>query len=248
MSKKAKKKLGVIGGVGPAATSLLFERVIEHTEAFVDQDHLNIAVLNYPELIPDRTEYLLDEEAASFVEPIQGIAKALESLGCEVIAMPCNTAHSRFDEISGVLRNARLLHMPRETAEFAREKSVKKCGVLATDGTLHSNVYETALSGCDIKVVVPDDRHQKRVMEAIYGKLKAGDFLSAEGIGDLFDPFIQAGCDGVILGCTELSLMDVGDFYKGIKVIDALDILAKRSVVACGARLRNEASPVGHKE
>lgn len=248
MSTLSKKKLGIIGGVGPAATALLFERIVEHTDARTDQDHLSIAVLNYPEEIPDRTECLLAREIAPLVDSLQNIALTLESLGCEVIALPCNTAHALFDEVTSALNDAVILHMPREVSLVAQEKGVKKCGILATDGTLHSRVYEKAFAEVDIETVVPRDDHQALVMDAIYHTIKAGCMLTEAQTNALFEPFFEQGCDGVVLGCTELSLMDAGEAYRRVTVLDALDILAQKSVVACGASVRSAViSPVCNK-
>ena len=58
MANTAKKKLGIIGGLGPAATASLFMRIIDHTDAKTDQDHLDITILNRPQ-IPDRTAFIL---------------------------------------------------------------------------------------------------------------------------------------------------------------------------------------------
>ena len=245
MNNRVKKKLGIIGGVGPAATALLFERIIAHTKADTDQDHLPIAVLNYPEIIPDRTSSLLNENTDALLDSLQSIAVTLEDLGCEVIALPCNTAHALFAEIESVLHKAQLLHMPLEVAQSAHESGVKKCGILATDGTLYSRVYEYALSEDAIEVVIPDENHQALVIGAIYEKLKAGYVLSEDEIDALFTPFIQARCDGVVLGCTELSLLDTCARFQELVVIDALDVLAQKCVLACGAQMRKNVSSCG---
>lgn len=238
MREMKTKKLGIIGGVGPAATSLLFERIVDYTDVRTDQNHLDIVILNYPARIPDRTAYLLDKDAPSFVSPLQEIARELEELGCEVIALPCNTAHARFAEIEKALDHAHLIHMPREVATVAQEAGVSKCGLLATDGTVYSRVYSDALAACGIEVVLPDERHQKLAMDAIYLTLKAGDTLSDEERYALIEPFIAASCDGVVLGCTEFSLMGAPPCYGDARIIDALDVLAQTAVKDCGAPLR----------
>ena len=67
------KNLGIIGGMGPEATCVLFERVIKGTDAKRDQDHINITILNDPS-IPDRTAFLLKEEGAQdFTAPIPAV-------------------------------------------------------------------------------------------------------------------------------------------------------------------------------
>ena len=81
------KKLGVIGGIGPAATALFFQRVVEYTNVGCDQEHLDIDILNRPS-IPDRTDYLLGKAGApSFVPAMHNVALQLESMGCEILAI-----------------------------------------------------------------------------------------------------------------------------------------------------------------
>ena len=79
------KKLGVIGGVGPLATALFFQRVVEYTKVASDQEHLDIDILNRPG-IPNRTDYLLGLEGApSFVPPMREAALQLARAGVEVV-------------------------------------------------------------------------------------------------------------------------------------------------------------------
>ena len=76
----ALKKLGIIGGLGPAATASLFMRIIEHTDAATDQDHIDITILNRPQ-IPDRTAYILGKSDESYVPAVREAALAARSDG-----------------------------------------------------------------------------------------------------------------------------------------------------------------------
>lgn len=115
------EKLGIIGGMGPAATARLLSRIVELTAADRDQDHLDVTVLNRPS-VPDRTAFLLGRpDAPSFVPALVDMARDLEALGCTVLAMPCNTAHARAEEVRERLARARIVDMPRETAAFLHD-------------------------------------------------------------------------------------------------------------------------------
>ena len=91
------KKLGVIGGLGPLATAYFYELVTEFTEIEVEQEHLEMVLYSAP-AIPDRTSYILDNSKPSPVPGIIRVGKELVNTGCEVIAIPCVTAHHFFDE------------------------------------------------------------------------------------------------------------------------------------------------------
>lgn len=229
------EKLGIIGGMGPAATARLLSRIVELTAADRDQDHLDVTVLNRPS-VPDRTAFLLGRpDAPSFVPALVDMARDLEALGCTVLAMPCNTAHARVEEVREQLARARIVDMPRETAAFLHDLGCTNVGVLATDGTLAARVYQDALAEEGLAVVVPPDESQRKVMGIIYDGVKAGRPVPQEDVLGMLDAVAAAGCDGVVLGCTELSVLSTPARHRGAPVVDALDVLAWRCVQECGA-------------
>lgn len=240
------EKLGIIGGMGPAATARLFARVVDFTDAACDQDHLDVTVLNRPS-VPDRTAYLLGRDGARpFVPVLQDMARTLEDGGCTVLGMPCNTAHARIDEVASVLSRARIVNMPREAAAFAAKTlGCARVGVLATDGTLAARVFQCALEEAGAQTEVPDADFQKRVMRVIYDYVKAGWQVPEDLFESVLDHLAERGCDGFILGCTELSLLGMPARYDGRPVVDALDVLAWRCVRECGAPARDLAATFG---
>ena len=233
------EKLGIIGGMGPAATARLLTRVVELTSAACDQEHVDVTVLNRPS-VPDRTAYLVGEEGAEpFVPALVDMAQALEAWGCTVLAMPCNTAHAGKDDVAARLTRARLLDMPRETAAFLQGLGCANVGVLATDGTLAAGVYQTACGEAGVRMTPPAPETQRAVMRVIYEGVKAGRAVPEQDAWSLLDALVDAGCDGVVLGCTELSVLPFPARYRGACVVDALDVLAWRCVQECGAPARD---------
>ena len=186
--------------------------------------------------MPDRTAFLLGRpDAPSFVPALVDMARDLEALGCTVLAMPCNTAHARAEEVRERLARARIVDMPRETAAFLHDLGCTNVGVLATDGTLAARVYQDALAEEGLAVVVPPDESQREVMGIIYDGVKAGRPVPQEDVLGMLDAVAAAGCDGVVLGCTELSVLSTPARHRGAPVVDALDVLAWRCVQECGA-------------
>lgn len=229
------KKLGVIGGVGPAATVQFFQRVVDYTNVTSDQEHLDIDILNRPG-IPDRTNYLLSlEDAPSFIPIMNKTAQQLETLGCEILATPCNTAHAALDDIAAGLTQAHFVNMLDETAAFMKQLNVTKCAVLATDGTLQTHAYDQALATYGIQTILPEKEDQKFIMNIIYNQIKAGAAPDTEGFCTLCCKMVNAGCDGLILGCTELSLIPIPIRIHGAPIVDALNVLAWRCVQECNA-------------
>ena len=226
--------LGIIGGVGPLATMLLGEMIVKRTNAKKDQEHVNTVITNNTS-IPDRTEFILDDSKPNPVPVMVSDAHKLKSIGAEVLAIPCNTAHSFFTEIqegAGIP----VLHMIDETAKHAADSGAKRVGILATTGTLTASVYQDACEKVGIVPVVPDKETQKLVMSVIYDDVKAGNRVASEKWNRIIQELDALGCDRIILGCTELSIvkreLDLGPMY-----IDSLMVLAESAVLACGYEL-----------
>ena len=95
-----RKKLGILGGMGPEATGVLYDRITGHTIAEKDQDHLDIWIYSHAGL-PDRTTCILRGEEERMREMLRADTEKMISLGCEYLAVPCNTCHYFGDEYSG---------------------------------------------------------------------------------------------------------------------------------------------------
>ena len=170
---------------------------------------------------------------------MQQAALELEAAGCGVLCTPCNTAHSRLADIARPLERAHFVHMPQETANFAVRLGCTRVAVLATDGTRATGVYDRALEAAGIEAVWPDVETQREVMSIIYDEVKAGRAGGPEHVEAVCATLAAAGCDGIILGCTELSVVNCPHRVAGAHVVDALDVLAWRCVQACGAPARD---------
>lgn len=225
--------------MGPAATATLFSRIVELTDVSTDQEHIEIEILNVPS-VPDRTDFILGRPGAqSFVPKLQDMALKLESDGCHVLAMPCNAAHARHDDISSVLQEAYLLNILDETASFTKSHGCSVAGLLATDGIISSGAYQNAFEDAGIDCIVPEDLAQQRVMSAIYDYVKSG-IEAPEGFLDsVCDSLIGSGADCLILGCTELALLGIPAAYKDMPVIDSIDALAVGAIRKCGYPVKN---------
>ncbi len=226
--------LGIIGGVGPLATMLLGETIVRRTKAFSDQEHMHFIIDNDTR-IPDRTAFILDQTQASPLPFMAEDAKKLVNAGAERIVIPCNTAHYFYDELQKETK-VPILHMIRETAKKAKQLQAKRVGILATTGTLSSNLYQEALVQEGLEPVVPDEKLQKRLMSIIYDHVKAGKMISKSVWQPIEDEMKKAECDYIILGCTELSVVN-RSLALDNRYIDALVVLAERAIESCGYEL-----------
>jgi aspartate racemase len=223
--------VGVVGGLGPSATVDFMDKIIRHTRASRDQDHIRMVVEHNPQ-IPDRTAYLV-RGGADPALPLFAACKRLEANGASLIAIPCNTAHAFVESFQQYL-SIPIVNMLVETVEAIRQHDThaRVVGVLATSGTLKSRVYHDLLEQTNLDVLVPDDLHQEILMDVIFGDkgIKAG-YLEGAALQDfhrVIKHVVDRGADVLILGCTELPLLKLPQ--KSVTILDPTDILARKCV------------------
>ncbi len=214
--------VGIIGGMGPAATALLFERIILATPARRDQDHLHIIVDNDP-TVPDRTAAITGN-GPSPLDALVKSARLLESAGAEVLAMPCMTAHYYINELTGHVKVRLIDAIDELCAEIQRNPAIRTVGVLATDGSRRAGVYDRLSQHCE--VVFPDAEFQARFMDAVYGpagvKTVGPRPETSVTMAELAGRLREQGADAVVAGCTEASV----GFQAGSLAVPLLDPVA----------------------
>lgn len=232
-------KIGLIGGLGPAATVDLYDKIVRATPAKIDQEHIKLVVEQNPQ-IADRTACLLHDGADPTLA-MYGCARRLEKAGCDAVIIPCNTAHAFIPYLERHLGipfiNMQVATMEEIKAKFGGEARI---GLLATSGTVQTGIYSDKAKALDMPLFVPDEDHQARVMAAIYGPkgAKAG-FTDGECRDDLVSAaeyLVKTyDCNCLILGCTELPLIlhECDDFAcagKTVSIVDPTSALARKVV------------------
>ena len=224
-----KKVLGVIGGMGTAATIDFYTRIMNHTVAHKDQEHIDMVIINHASII-DRTYAIKNNKLDELLKQMHENLKILENAKVTSIAIPCNTSHSIIDKIQQ-LTSIPIINMIEETAKGLKEVVNKgeKVGIMATDGTIMLKIYQQACKKYDIEYFVPEDNIQKQIMDIIYDDVKANGIFDNERFKKVLDYFLKNGCKYVILGCTELSGFKK-DFDKN--TIDPMDYLVKAAILS----------------
>ncbi len=228
-------RLGVLGGMGPQATLLFYQMVVDHTAAHTDQAHLPTLILSDTQ-VPDRTAAILSGDTEGVRAHLLRDAKVLEDWGATAIAIPCNTSHAFLPWLQERL-SVPVVNMIEETAAHLSALGAKRVAVLATDGTLRMGLYKQALEARGIEAVYPPEELQRQVMSVIYDDVKGGKPIDGDKLTGVGEAMRAKGCDRAALACTELSVcrvaLDLDDFY-----VDAMDALARRCVAVCGYPLR----------
>jgi aspartate racemase len=229
-----KKKVGIIGGMGPEATLNFFRKIIEFTDAKSDQEHVNMIIDNNTN-IQDRSVFILKGEPSPKEELI-GTAKKLQNYGAEIIAMPCNTAHFFYEDIKSSI-DIPIINMIEETANhILKEKKNKEIILLSTEGTYKSKIYEKVFKRKDLDLIIPSKNHQKKIMDLIY-KVKKNEKIDNTKANEILKQ-MKVYDEVFLLGCTELPIIfqnqNINEEY-----IDTVEILAKEVVLKAGYKLKN---------
>ena len=222
------KTVGIIGGMGPAATLDLFNKILKATPAKKDQDHIHIIIDNFPQ-IPDRTAFLLGKGENPLPYLLKSV-RTLEKANVDVLCMPCNTAHYFVEDIRKAtpLPFISIVESTLNEIKSSFENS-KNIGLLATDGTIIGRVYHKVFEVEGYKIITPLEEKQHEVMKIVYS-IKAGRIEeNVQTFEEIIEHMKFLGSEVVILGCTELPIL-LKYFEPSIPVIDATSCLAKEIV------------------
>jgi aspartate racemase len=224
--------IGILGGMGPAATVDLFDRIVAATPARSDQEHIPILIVNNP-LVPDRTGHLLHGGPDPVPLMADGLAK-LARMGADFAVIPCNTAHHFLPQLRSQSAIP-ILDMISETAAAIRRAhpDAARVGILATSGTLAVGLYQNALIRLGLEPVEPTPHEIAQMMEGIYGPRgvkSAGVTAEARAaLAGVGRALMARGAQILILGCTEIPLA-LHDGDLPVPLVASNQILAEAAI------------------
>lgn len=238
--------IALIGGIGPAAGLNLARIVAEKAGAKCDQDHVPWMLMNQPERIFDRTDFLLGKNKENPGNEIARQILVCEKAGCTVAGIACNTAHAPeiFNEMLRVLdrenSKIKVINVIDETIRFitqlfrSNSSQPVSIGILATTGTYLTKLYETPLEEAGFKVVDPGERRQEIIHDAIYNsqygiKAKSNpvDPRVVASLNEVISFYRSKGIAALLFGCTEITLVENMLNTSDLKIIKPMDILAQ---------------------
>lgn len=159
-------------------------------------------------------------------------ATSLCAGGAELIVLCTNTMHRLADQISAAI-DVPFLHIADTTATAIRAADVHRIGLLGTRYTMEQQFYRGRLAEHGIEVLVPDEPDRTEVHRIIYDELVHGRIRpeSRARYRDVMRRLVERGAEGVIYGCTEITLL-VGPDDTAVPVFDTTRLHAKAAVDA----------------
>ena len=213
--------IGILGGMGTQAGLDFCNKLAILNRGKMDQEY-PLFILYNKSNIPGRPESIGVQTKNLSNKSYNNISKkkynnVLKSLlhGCKLleknkskfIVMPCNTAHYWFDDLQKKI-NIPIVNMPKEVFKFAKKNCKKnsKVGLLATEGTLKTSVYEKIFNK-EYNLLHPSQNLQEKSVNKAIKLVKMGNVKdAAKAIQPAINELIKIKCKRIILGCTELPI------------------------------------------
>lgn len=225
------KVVGVLGGMGPAATLDFFARVLALTPAKTDQDHIRL-IIDSNAQVPNRNAAIAGT-GPSPAPVLAEMARGLKRAGAELLVMPCNAAHAFLDEVKRATDLPVISIIDVTVAETLRRRAnVRRVGLLAAEGCINAGLYQRAFVAHRVDVILPDADLRTRFMDAL-SRIKQGDLGDAvkDDMRAVANALIANGAEAIIAGCTEVPLV-LSDGDITVPLISSTDCLAVATIAA----------------
>lgn len=234
-------RIGVLGGMGPAATVDFLDKLVQLTPASRDQDHLPVIVASLPH-VHDRSTAILGQGQGR--DPLPQLLAGIETLNradVGVIAIACNSSHHWFDQLSRSSR-APILHIASSCVEAVSSSAGSRVAIFATRGTLASGFYQRELDARGVDFMLPDADGAQIQVDACIREVKAGHGeAGARHLTQACQDAVRRGATTLIMGCTEIPIASRYADVTGLTLIDSTLELARASVAFAMARGWNRA-------
>ncbi len=230
--------VGILGGMGPAAGADFARLFVRACADHLQRLGVPVSDQAFPEHwlaqvpVPDRTAALARPGAGAHqpLEPMLQAVGKLAALGARAIAVACNTAHAWHASLQQRFPQIEMLHMAHEVARALVAAGEREVGVLATQGTYRTGLYDAALAQAGVRCHVPLPGEQEQLMQGIYAGVKRGDLALARAC---FEPVARAmverhGVATLLLACTEIPLaLHAVPGHGAAVLLDPAEVLAQ---------------------
>ena len=243
--------IGILGGMGTQAGLDFCNKLAMLNRGKIDQEYPLFMLYNKSNIpgrpesigVQTRTFSALPRKAKNITKYnkvlkslLEG-CRSLEKSGCKFIVIPCNTAHYWYDDLKKKI-NIPIINMPKEVFLHTKKicKRNTKIGLLATEGTLKTQIYEKLFNN-EYELIKPHGDLQVKSVNKTIKHIKMGNIKLAEkSIRPAINYLIKNRCKKIILGCTELPIAIFAfKSLKNVKItklyLDPNLILASSSMV-----------------
>lgn len=223
------RTIGLIGGMSWESSAEYYRLVNEDVRSRLGGQHNAASVM----VTVDFAEIEAMQRAGDWDEAGKRLAEAavaLEGAGADMIGLCTNTMHLVADRIEAAV-SVPFVHLVDATAERITDAGLRRVGLLATRFTMEMAFYTERMARHGVEVLVPSPADRDFVHEVIYRELTLGvvEESSREGYHRVMADLAERGCEGIIYGCTEITLL-VDESDSPVPVFDSTRLHAERLV------------------
>tara|TARA_B100000212_G_scaffold333370_1_gene302764 strand:+ start:129 stop:875 length:747 start_codon:yes stop_codon:yes gene_type:complete len=243
--------IGILGGMGTQAGLDFCNKLAIQYRGKIDQDYPLFYLYNKsnipgrPESIGKTTGVLSDKSKnisskrkyEKVLKSLVDGCKKLEKSKCKFIVIPCNTAHYWYQDLQKKIKIP-IINMPKEVFNHTKKNCKKnsKIGLLATEGTLKTKVYDKIFNN-DYELFFPNNNLQKRCVNKAIKYVKMGKVKQASKvIQPAINFLIKNKCKRIILGCTELPIAIFA--FKSIETVKSSKIFLDPNLILAYAAMK----------
>lgn len=223
-------KIGILGGMSSQSTIEYYRYIDKRINDELgghNAGNLVIRSVNFADI----ERCIRENDWASARVLLTAAAGDLEDAGADVVLMATNTMHRVAPSIRSAL-SVPFLHIVDTTARAIHAADLDCVGVLGTKPVMEESFYRERFARHDIEVVVPNADDRTAVDRIIFDELTHGEIRDASRTRyfEVIDAMIDAGADGIVLGCTEIDLLIESADCPSIPLFDTTELHAEAAV------------------
>ncbi|WP_353949437.1 aspartate/glutamate racemase family protein [Sporolactobacillus sp. Y61] len=225
------KTIGLIGGMSWESTAHYYEKINQEIKKRMGGLHSAKIILNSLDFAPI-AEWQENNQWEQVAGAVISAAQSLERAGADFIIICSNTGHKVAQQVSASV-SIPFLHIAQAASDKIKENQLTKVGLLGTRYTMEQDFYKDVLKKNGIEVMIPDSEERKRLNNIIFNELCLGKInkRSSDFLEHVIENLINHGCQGIVLGCTELDMLIPDDEVSGVPVFDTTKIHVEAAVL-----------------
>ncbi len=222
------KHIGIVGGSAEGA-ALCYRTICAEAEATMgEHNHPEVSMHTYA--LAEYMKHVDRDDWDGVAYLMSRSATKLADIGAEFAICPDNTFHQAFDKAAEA-SPVPWLHIAAEVAREAVAKGYRTLGVTGTAYLMAGPVYPQHLGQAGLEMILPDEADREIISTAIFERLVKGEFNDEDRATfvSIFAKLKDAGCDAVVMGCTEIPILMDG-VETPLPTLDSTRLLARAAL------------------
>ena len=201
------KTIGLIGGMSWESTVPYYQLINEYVKKELGGLHsakIALYSVEFDEIEKCQSEDRWNDAAKILADAAVG----LEKCGADFILICTNTMHKVYAQVQAAV-SVPLIHIADATGDTLKAAGIRKVGLLGTRYTMQQDFYKGRLAEAGFDVAVPPEEMIGELNRIIFEELCVGEIKESSRayFARAIEELKKEGCEGVILGCTEIGLL-----------------------------------------